>query len=246
MLKMNAEEARREAIARYAPLRCFPSQYEGYNTGSSFVAADANEYIQYCLSKWSFEGCATPQRTGALFLHDKCFEFTGAGTILIHEVKPETIQAFGTAASNISPAEMLKSVRDTFMLNISDSAQVLKISRPTVYQWSSLADIEQIRAHKDRERLKQLYRLAQSWIHRGQLLGRWLHETLSSGKSVLDLLSEENIDEVALFSAHSQLLANRSRLRTAEHERSMAAARSLKWAFSRMASNEASRKKDFP
>ena len=246
MLKMNAEEARRETIARYAALRCYPSQNEGYNTGSPLVAADANEYIQYYLSKWAQEGCANPHRAGVLFLHDECLAFTGSGNVLIYEVKPETVQTIGTAASIVSPAEMVKTVRGTFMLNISDSAQALKVSRPTVYQWDSLSDIEQIRAHKDRDRLKQLYRLAQSWTQRGQLLGRWLHETLSNGKSVLDLLSEEHIDEVELFSAHRQLLANRSRLLTAEHERSMAAAQSLKLAFSRMASNEESRKKDFP
>lgn len=246
MLKMNPEEALRETTARYAPLRCYPSQNVGYNTGSSLVAADANEYIQYYLSKWTQEDCANSHHTGFPIPPNECLEFTGSGSVLIYEVKPETALAFGTAASIVSPAEMVKTVRGTFMLTISDSAQVLKVSRPTVYQWSSLSDIEQIRSRKDRDRLKQLYRLSQWWNQRGQLSGRWLHETLSNGKSVLDLLSEEPIDENALFSAQSQLMANRSRLRTAERERSVAAARSLKRAFSRMASHEESRKKDGP
>ncbi len=237
MLKMNTEQAHREALAQQAVLQSFAAKKTFYNTGSVLVASDANEYIGYYLARqpqW-LQDFSGPTQVESL-------SSTGAVGCLIYEVR-----AGSTASTHsthvVTPAKMVEVVRTAFMLTVRDAATVFHVSRPTIYQWESLSDIEQIRAYKDRERLKQLYRVAKLWDAQSQLSGRWLNETLPSGKSVLDLLMEERIDDIALKSAHSHLYAALPRLRRMEHDRSMAAARAMKGAFEKLAVNEMVRAK---
>ncbi len=237
MLKMNAFEAQRDAINRQDVLRSLTANESFYNTGSALVVNDAYEYIGYCLAKQPLypNAFAGPVQTESL-------SATGAVGCLMYEIKAEpTTSTHFTPI--VTPSKMVEMVRNAFMLTVRDASAVFHVSRPTIYQWESLSDIEQIRAHKDRERLKHLYRVAMLWITQDPLFGRWLNETLPSGKSVLDLLKEERIDDAALKSAHNHLHAALPRLRRTEHTRSMAAARAMKGAFERLAANEKARAK---
>jgi len=242
MLKMNEEEARREFFARSVVQNNFPVWADGYNTGSTLVATDAKEYINYYLAKrggYSMSSLSSNRQSGVLLLS------TGSNAIFICEIKSQ----FTLTLPNrpiVTPADMVSTVRKAFMLTVSNASTVFKVSRPTIYQWESLSDIEQIRAHSDRNRMKELYRLAQEWVARGPLTGRWLEETLSSGMSVLDLLSADKINQIAVLSAHDLLSTIKSQLRKAEHSRSLASAKAMQSAFETLAANEKNRRKGNP
>ena len=243
MLNINEEEAVRDAVTRNSLLRRFDDFGDGYNTGASIVATNASEYISYCLAKgaadWARLTHAASYPGGGVFMS------TGGAVVLVLEVKANSAAYVAPVPSPVlTPAEMLEAIRSAFMLNDSNAAEVLRVTRPTIYQWGALTDVAQIRAREDRERLQTLTRLAQAWRARGSLTGRWLVQPLPEGPTVLDLLSEAHIDEVALLAAHSTLRAAAPRLRKAEHVRAMEAAEALGSAFEKLAGNEQKRRKE--
>lgn len=136
----------------------------------------------------------------------------------------------------LTPSEMLNTVRDTFILNVSDAARVFRVTRPTIYQWATLDDISQIRARNVLTRMKELYSLAIEWRALGTLTGRWANMPLrtSHGQSVIDLLTADQIDHQAVLGAHAQLKAASVLLRQSEIDRSVKAVKALEGAFTRM------------
>lgn len=166
---------------------------------------------------------------------------TGASPVLVSEVRSSPSPVWQNPI--LTPAEMLSIVRDTFLLNVSDAARVFKVSRPTIYQWMNLTDIEQVRALQDRNRIKDLYRLSRIWAGMGRLTGRWANQVLRNGQSIIDLLSADKIDEQAIIDAHQQLLTASDFLRQGELSRSLSAARAMEGAFSNLAKNEEKRRK---
>lgn len=146
----------------------------------------------------------------------------------------------------VTPAEMVTFVRNTFMLTVSDASKVFRVSRPTIYQWGNLTDIDQVRARNDRERMKELYRLSLDWKGRKKLTGRWAFQVLRNGKSVVDLLSAESINHQAVLEAYGQLMSNSETLRQAEIARSTRAVNALARAFDRMGTNEKRRERGKP
>jgi hypothetical protein len=161
------------------------------------------------------------------------------GTNTIYELKALPI----AIPPVVTPAEMLNIVRDTFMLNVSDAAAVFRVTRPTIYQWAVLTDIDQVRARNDRERMKELYRLSLEWNQLGKLTGRWASQVLRTGQSLFDLLSAETIDRQAILSAHAQLLAASNSRQKAELVRAVDAVKAMSSAFDKLASLEQERKR---
>lgn len=233
MLKMNAEEARKEAFARRASLRKLASPTHAYNTGYGLAAGDAAEYIGYVRLPSNLYHITLRSTQVALS--------TEASIGLVHEVK-RSVQRKEVSYGVMTPAKMVATVRNTFMLTVKDASQVFHVSRPTIYQWESLRAIDDIRARADRERMKALYRLSLKWAARGHLVGRWLTATLPSGKSVLDLLAADTIDLAALFAAHDQLAEAKGSLCRAEHVRSVAAVNAMRAVFEKLGANEERRK----
>lgn len=141
-----------------------------------------------------------------------------------------------------APASVLDVVRTVFGLNISETAEVFGITRQTAYQWMKLTDMDQVRAHENRDRLKQLYGAAQSWQNHPPLKGRWLHAFLPSGNTVLDLLKAPQVDLNALQSAHQALSASTADRRREEGERATQAATALAGAFAGIGAGRKARK----
>jgi hypothetical protein len=142
----------------------------------------------------------------------------------------------------ISPASVLDGVRTVFGLNISETAEIFGITRQTAYQWMKLTDMEQVRAHENRDRLKQLYGAAQSWQKLPQLKGRWLYAFLPTSNTVLDLLKAPQIDLDALLAAHQALAASTPERRRGEGERATRAATALAGAFAGLGAGRKVRK----
>lgn len=142
----------------------------------------------------------------------------------------------------VSPASVLEGVRAIFGLNISETAAVFGITRQTAYQWMKLTDMEQVRAHEKRDRLKQLHRAAQSWRNLPPLKGRWLYALLPTGNTVLDLLTAPKIDFDALQIAYQALAASTAERRREEGERATQAATALAGAFAGLGAGRKARR----
>lgn len=142
----------------------------------------------------------------------------------------------------VSPAAVLEAVRNAFAMNISEAAEVFRITRQTAYQWMKLTDMDQVRARENRERLKQLYAVTQAWKELPPLKGRWLHALLPSGQTVLDLLKAPEVDLNTLRSAHETLASSATERRVQEGERATHAVASFVGAFARLGSGRKDRK----
>ena len=142
----------------------------------------------------------------------------------------------------VSPASVLEGVRAVFGLNISEAATIFGITRQTAYQWMKLTDMEQVRAHENRDRLKQLHRAAQSWRNLPPLKGRWLYALLPTGNTVLDLLTAPKIDLSALQAAYHALAASTAERRREEGERATQAATALAGAFAGLGAGRKARR----
>lgn len=142
----------------------------------------------------------------------------------------------------LSPASVLDLVRTVFGLNISETAEVFGITRQTAYHWMKLTDMEQVRSHENRDRIKQLYGAAQSWQTHPPLKGRWLHSLLPTGNTVLDLLKASPIDLDTLQAAYHALSASAADRRREEGERTTQAVTALAGAFAGLGAGRKSRK----
>ena len=127
-------------------------------------------------------------------------------------------------------------------LNISETAEVFGVTRQTAYQWMKLTDMEQVRSHENRDRIKQLYRAAQSWQNHPPLKGRWLHALLPAGNTVLDLLKDPQLNLDALHAAYEALAASTADRRREEGERATQAASALAGAFAGLGAGRKARK----
>lgn len=142
----------------------------------------------------------------------------------------------------LSPASVLEGVRAVFSLNISETAEVFGITRQTAYQWMKLTDMEQVRSHENRDRIKQVYSAAQAWKKHQPLKGRWLYALLPAGNTVLELLKAPQIDLDALQAAYQALAASTSDRRRDEGERATQAATALAGAFAGFGAGRKARK----
>ena len=146
------------------------------------------------------------------------------------------------ATERATPSSTVENTRTVFGLNISEAADVFHVSRPTIYQWLRLKDIEQVRSHQDRDRIKALFRATLLWLEQPPLTGRWKQAIMPSGVSVLDLLKAPQIDLDALRKAYSFLSATKQVRRNEESIRAKKAISSLADLFTSMAKgSEASR-----
>lgn len=215
----------------------------GEGTGSVIVEAQSDPY-QGVPRVWMLLNPASPySREGHSATTGICIVIT-KNQIDLPEA-PVAIEfnreaALPTVA--LSLASVLDGVRAVFGLNISETAEIFGITRQTAYQWMKLTDMEQVRSHENRDRIKQLYRAAQSWQNHPPLKGRWLHALLPAGSTVLDLLKDPQLDLDALQAAYQALAASTVDRRREEGVRATQAATALAGAFAGLGSGRKSRK----
>lgn len=103
----------------------------------------------------------------------------------------------------LNTQEKLAGVRRYLSMNVTDMARALRVRRPTVYSW--LRDDPSVRA-THAHRLDALYRIARAWRGMSQRpIGQFLRQQLTSGTSLIDLLSTRSLDEPAIRAALSQI-----------------------------------------
>ncbi|MCI0629309.1 MAG: hypothetical protein L0Y44_01485 [Phycisphaerales bacterium] len=102
-------------------------------------------------------------------------------------------------------------IRAAFSLQMTELAAALGVERPTVYGWVQGKNAPY---KKNRDRLHQIYRMAKRWQALSSVPIRDLiRQPTESGKSIIDLLNDEQIDETkvtSLLDAFSSVLKERS------------------------------------
>ena len=101
------------------------------------------------------------------------------------------------------PEEQINAIRRYLSLNISDLAMALRVARPTVYAWLR----DEAEPHgSNLARIQQLYRMARVWrAFSEQPVGPFLKSANEDGLTLVNLLSEEVIDEAAVRRAFEQI-----------------------------------------
>ncbi|MBU3907725.1 MAG: hypothetical protein KKF85_06830 [Gammaproteobacteria bacterium] len=232
-------QTRREFAIRQGAMGRF---YGKAGTGSVIDEAQSASY-QAALCDWdllnpvAIHSQGLHAATGAFFVVIK-------NRIALSEI-PEALEpnpnvSLPTVA--LSPSSVLDGVRAVFGLNISETAEICGITRQTAYQWMKLTDMEQVRAHENRDRIKQVYSAAQAWYSHPPLKGRWLHALLPAGNTVFDLLKAPKIDLDAMQAAYQALAVTTTERRREEGERATRAATALAGAFAGLGSGRKSRK----
>lgn len=221
------------------------------STGGTIAAHAPASYYPLLPCMWDLLSATS---SGALY----AFATTGM-TVVVRKCISGTLKSIQTAAPAITapfevlpamlvpavvvfPSSVVDMARTVFGLNISETAEVFRVSRPTIYQWLKLKDIEQVRSREDRERIKAIYQAVQLWQQQAPLKGRWRQAILPSGTTVLDILKAQLIDPDALMAAYTTLAAGTEARRKEEGERAQQAISVLAGAFSQLASEGKARK----
>lgn len=149
----------------------------------------------------------------------------------------------GVVLPLISLSAKLDFVRNTFLLDMDVAAKVFRVQKAALVELAVQQPIEDSWSTEACQRLEVLFELSQRWGSMGPLTGRWTTFELSSGHTLIELLSAEMFDPPAILNAHDELAAAAPSLRKAEHDRTMAAVNALKPAFEKLSRLQEQRRK---
>ena len=108
--------------------------------------------------------------------------------------------------------ELIATIRSALSLQIKELAEILRVQRPTIYSWIK-DEVEP--SATNRERLQTLYRVAAIWNQVCNLpAGKLVRGVGTDGRSILDLLKEEDIDEHEVERRFRQLAPQRQRIKS--------------------------------
>jgi hypothetical protein len=108
-------------------------------------------------------------------------------------------------ATPLSTREKLMALRRYFSLNVTELSRSLRVERPTAYSWLA----ESAEPHtRNLERLNRLYGLGRSWRRASPTpVGSANKIPLSNGRSLLDLISGEPLDQEAILASFPEIRA---------------------------------------
>ncbi len=110
-----------------------------------------------------------------------------------------------TAAARLR-VERLAAIQAMLGLSTSDLAQALGLSRPGLYKWLDASNDVKLQG-ASRERLAAVERIAKQWRERSTApLSSVAHEPLANGRSVLEIMVSEILDETAVAGALDEVL----------------------------------------
>lgn len=98
------------------------------------------------------------------------------------------------ASTPLTIPQKLETLRETFTLSTSALAEVLGVSRPTIYQW--IKGQNEPQSIESRNRLDQLVLLAKTWNHAfpSRSMDHWLTDNEPGQPSLLELLKAPQHD----------------------------------------------------
>jgi transcriptional regulator with XRE-family HTH domain len=117
----------------------------------------------------------------------------------------------------VDTSERMTGLRRYFSLTVTDLARVLRVERPTIYAWlkgSSAPHSGNLR------RLEKIYRLAQEWRAKSSIpMGTYVREPFDDGRSVLDYLAEEHLQERMIRYAFTEIKSRLDQEQETKHAR---------------------------
>ena len=120
--------------------------------------------------------------------------------------QPALTRTRSTVNAGQRRVDRLAAIQAAFGLPVQTLADVLQISRPGVYKWLDAANESPLRAG-NRQRLAAVERLAKLWLGRTTVpLSSVAHEPLANGRTILDTLSAEHLDEAAVSLSFGELI----------------------------------------
>jgi DNA-binding transcriptional regulator YiaG len=127
---------------------------------------------------------------------------------IFYVVESRPTQAEAKQVSTI-PQEVA-TIRHFLSLNVSNLATVLRVKRPTIYDWQR----GDSKPHASNlKRLNGIYSLAEEWKKRsGVPLGDLLSSPLNDGSTLLESLSTEDIDPIGLSLKMQELVTKREKI----------------------------------
>ncbi len=103
----------------------------------------------------------------------------------------------------IDTGERLAALRRYFSLNITDLAKVLRVERPTIYSWLQGNSAPH---PGNLKRLEKIYQLSRDWRTLSATpVGKYVHQPFEDGCSLLDYLSAEEPNEMAIRYAFNSI-----------------------------------------
>jgi DNA-binding transcriptional regulator YiaG len=120
----------------------------------------------------------------------------------------------------LTAEEQLEAIQDALSLSVSRIADILNVTRPTIYAWTR-GEVIQPRDPADANRLRRLYQVARRWQELSDVeAGSFVSLALGDGKpSLLSLLAASKWDDAAIDNALNSLadhLRERAALRDAQ------------------------------
>jgi transcriptional regulator with XRE-family HTH domain len=99
--------------------------------------------------------------------------------------------------------ERLAAIQHYFSLNIKELAEILHVSRPTIYSWLRM---EQQPQPANLTRIRELYELTRLWLTISiKPIGNWIRTPLSSGQKLVHLFSEEYLNNQTISAAFNMI-----------------------------------------
>jgi predicted transcriptional regulator len=115
---------------------------------------------------------------------------TGGAVLSPHAPLDVSVKDKGKAVLSIE--EELNAIRQYFGLSVSDTAQVLLVKRPTIYEW--LAGT--LPRPNNMKRIENVYEIAREWhALNPHPATRYLHHRVFNEKSLIKLLAEDPLDK---------------------------------------------------
>jgi hypothetical protein len=178
---------------------------DGFESSQQFLATMFREYpapkvdrIVYNEESISGELC---------YPLSEYFGLEGSGSDVLSQCKSQLSEhaAFKTVRPQLKvPRVQINALKKHIGFNMSEIAAILKVGRPTVYEWLE-AETPKLREN-NRKRLDELYGVYEKWAETG--LGRldaYLRKTIIDNKSLFDLLSCKKINHSLVVEALSLL-----------------------------------------
>lgn len=108
----------------------------------------------------------------------------------------------------VSPSDMLNIIFSSLGVNVSDLEKVIGVKRATIYNWKKGGEVKEADTFA---RLKEVYLIAlQISSFNNQPFGRKAKSVMVNGKSYMDLLSEDQLDNSQIIK-HAKILAQQNK-----------------------------------
>lgn len=140
--------------------------------------------------------------------------FLPPGELLRIQAGPQMSGSLQTAKKAVVSAPVMSMpakldlLREVFGVSTSALAQILQVSRPTIYQWAQ--DPGRAIASESRQRLDQIVGFAETWNRslRGRPMDHWLTDNEAGKPSLLDLFRAGTLDSKTIRNALSALISH--------------------------------------